>query len=241
MNSSSTLFDTEFARIKGLTWQPWVGAKYDQRKQDDRLLIVGESHYTGEKNKDKVKDVIENHHGHLTHTRETVENLGIREIEPNKTFSNIHKLLSRSESFNREAFWGDVCFYNIIQRLMRFPTGKSERPLAGDFDQGWKVFLDLVAVLQPSHCLFIGVEASNHFNRVMRQGPVSFTNATKPEKVGSIWGRHATLQVSGRELPIHFIKHSGSYFSPEKWRAYLERQAPDLMQLVSNPDYHLLQ
>lgn len=230
--------DSKFAEHRHLlTWHPWVGRNYSKLPSGDRLLIVGESHYIGEKDPAKISDSIQKHHGDWTVTREAVINGFIKKAWTNPTYSGVDQLLLPGEAQDRHAFWGDVCFYNFIQRIM---SSTGERPAKDDNTKGWKAFLKVVEILQPSHCLFIGVEASNHFNRVMQLEPVTFTNATKPDKVGRTWGRHATLKVSGKDLPIHFIKHSGMCFSPDKWRAYLQCQAPELMRLVSNPGCHRL-
>jgi hypothetical protein len=241
MNSVSAVcdesFDNDFIGIEGLlTWRPWVGVNYSKQSPDNRLLIVGESHYIGEKDPAKISDSIQKHHGDWSVTREAVSNGFLKKAWANPTYSGVDQLLLPGETRDRHAFWGDVCFYNFIQRIMSSP---GERPTKDDNSKGWKAFLKVVEILHPSHCLFIGVEASNHFNCVMRQESATFTNVTKPDKVGRTWGRHATLKVSGKDLPIHFIKHSGMCFSPDKWRAYLQHQAPELMQLVSNPAYRL--
>jgi hypothetical protein len=64
----------------------------------------------------------------------------------------------------------------------------------------------------------------------------SFKSITPPVVQDKL---HLTLKVSGKDLPINLIKHSGMCFSPDKWRTYLQRQAPELMRLVADPG-HLL-
>jgi len=244
MNSVSAAcdksYDSRFIKIQDLlTWRPWIGRNYSKQPQGNRLLIVGESHYIGQVDDPaKISDVIDGHHKDCSVTREAVINGFIKRVwDKNHTFSGMRSLLFPDRSIDQMKFWDDVCFYNFIQRVM---SSTAERPTQNDNTKGWKAFLKVVEILQPSQCLFIGVGASNHFNRVMRQQEtVPFTNATKPDRVGKTWGRHATLEVSGVTLPIHFIKHSGMCFKPDRWRAYLERQAPDLMRIISNPSYKL--
>lgn len=231
--SSDESYDLRFSAVHDLlTWRPWVGRDYSKLSEVNRLLVVGESHYIGEKAPEKISSSIQKHHDDWSVTREAVINGFIKQAWTNRTYSGVNGLLRLCKTQDRLTFWSKVCFYNFVQQIMSSPD---KRPTTDDHIKGWKAFLEVVKILQPSHCLFIGVEASNHFNRVMRQEAAIFTNVTKPAKVGRTWGRFATLDVSGRSLPIHFIKHSGMCFSAGKWRSYLQCQAPELMQLVSNP------
>ena len=38
-------FDVSFKKAQGLKWLPWVGPSFAHRSPENRLLIVGESHY----------------------------------------------------------------------------------------------------------------------------------------------------------------------------------------------------
>ena len=97
-----------------------------------------------------------------------------------------------------------------------------------DFATGWKVFSEVVRILQPSHCLFIGVAASEHFNL----GSVSRT-----QRVGRTWARVAKLELGGKTTELIFVQHLGSYFSWSKWHGYLQSHHIDFMQWLEAESY----
>lgn len=37
---------SEFQKINNLKWYPWVGAKYFDLRPEERILVMGESHYS---------------------------------------------------------------------------------------------------------------------------------------------------------------------------------------------------
>jgi hypothetical protein len=239
MTISSKKYDSAFKGSPDLTWYPWIGECYDPRPVDDRILIVGESHYIKAKTEEEAIRSKERHLGDPTVTREKVKQGMLEQIWDNPTYSKLHSVLSPSKTLNRQSFWGDTCFYNFVQQPLWLET--KERPTKQDFLSGWAAFLDVVEILKPGHCLFIGVSASNFFNIAMTARSAKFDKAAQIEKIGNTWSRQASVMVNGRMTPIHSIQHtSGRGFDPDLWRSYLQRQAPDLMRVVANPAYHTL-
>ncbi|RYD70457.1 MAG: hypothetical protein EOP84_26675 [Verrucomicrobiaceae bacterium] len=223
---SDEFYDISFEAARGLlTWYPWVGPNYRNLPQAERILIVGESHYLGKDDPDGVEADLRGHHGDPTVTREAVKHGLLSTHWKIATYSNLRKLLSPSGPEGARALLEGACYYNFIQRVLE---SKTRRPAEDDFENGWRAFLVLLEILQPGHCLFLGVGASNTFNKVMRERSVSFSNVARPGKVGRTWGRRATIETGGRELPVHFIKHPAKYFSPALWRIHLETHAPAL-------------
>lgn len=237
MSHLSTAFDSSFKAMPGLTWLPWVGRTYDQKPQSARLMIVCESHYTNERDEVKARQIIEQHHRSPTYTREIVQELGPDRDWENNTFNALHKTLFLTDAPNREAFWADVCCYNFVQRMLWYPPDDPERPTPEDFVHGWRTFLNVATLLKPSHCLFVGVEAANHFNGFMSGQSFQFVPAKWTEQVGRSWGRLASVEIEGRPISLHFIRHSGKYFSWSGWHEYLQRNAPEMMTLLANPAY----
>lgn len=239
MSHNSTSFDSSLAATPGLTWLPWIGRDYDQQSSPNRLMIICESHYTNEPDEVKAREIIEKHHRSPNYTREIVQELGPDRDWENKTFNALHKTLFLTDAPDREAFWADVCCYNFVQRMLWYPPGDPERPTWEDFVQGWRVFLDLVTLLKPTHCLFVGIEAANHFNGFMAGQSLRFVPVELTEQVSRTWGRRARLEIEGVTTSLHFIQHSGKFFSWSGWYDYLQRHAPEMMTILANPAYKL--
>lgn len=226
-------YDQKLAEAPDLTWLPWVGKNYADLPSDRKVLIVGESHYLGNNSKKEVEADIKGHHNDPTVTREAVVNGMIKGKWGNPTYSNLHTLLMPTGSQDHQELWGNVCFYNFIQRVMSSTT---DRPTKTDFMNGWAAFLKVVEILQPSHCLFIGVSASNYFNLGMRAQGAEFTKAAKIEKIRSTYSRQSSITMNGLTTSIEFVEHTSARgFNSVLWHHYLQRQAPALMQAIPNP------
>lgn len=233
-------FDNQLSAIADLTWLPWIGANYPTLPSSDRLLIVGESHYTDKKDAAEARRVIDDHHKNRPdYTRNVCFEIGMGKGNwKNRTFDEIHRTLSGGAVLNREVFWQDIAFYNHVQRMLWFERpGGPERPSPVDFTNGWQVFAQVVEAIRPSHCLFVGVAASNYFNKVVAPMAVPFTKMRWTERVGRTWGRIGSITIGSHTTQIHAIQHCGRYFSPDRWNAYLRRHAPEIIALTSGPRY----
>lgn len=224
---TSSPFDQALADASNVTWVPWVGKNYANLPGKRRVLIVGESHYSNENDPKKATAEIAERLNDKSYTRAIVSESLVGDEWTTRTLSTLHQLFYSPS--NRAAFWGDVAFFNIIQRPLWYRPGNPERPTWEDFRSGWEAFLAVVEILKPDHVLFIGVEAANHFNGFMAEYGHKHVAVKWPEKVGSVYARSASLAVDDRWTPLHFIKHCGSYFSTDRWSDYLHRNAPDLM------------
>ena len=224
-------YDEALERIPGLTWLPWVGQNYIKLPQGRKVLVVGESHYASEREAAKVPLSIEETEMDRLYTRSVVQESLILEDWGARTLTNMHRLFHSPD--DRAEFWGDLCFYNHVQRLMSYQDGELVRPIWTDFRHGWRVFLDVVDVLQPDQVLCIGVESHWQFDSMMTELQRPFSPVQKVEKVGNTWARVASVSVTDRELPIHFIKHCGKHFPTERWSEYLHGKAGELMQSIA--------
>jgi hypothetical protein len=228
----SAEFDAEFNRIVGLTWLPWVGEAYAKLPAGRRVLIVGESHYAGWDNPADAENSIKDLESYREFTREVVHESLMLAKWTTRTLSTMHQLFYAPE--DRNALWSDLCFYNFVQKAMNYTGDNRQRPAWKDFWDGWGVFLGVVEVLKPDYVLFIGVEAANHFNGFMTECKREHGSVELPEKVGSAYARTARLTVGGTQVPLHFIKHCGSYFSTSHWSDYLHRNARELMASIAD-------
>lgn len=132
-------FDNELLKISGLTWLPWIGKDFKNNKK--RLLIVGESHYTLSDNDEDYKKRFQDATDNKTLTRECIYESPICKDWINNTFENIHRVILRSNDFDKALFWEQVAFYNFIQRLMYYRV--KERPTWVDFYSSWKTFIEV--------------------------------------------------------------------------------------------------
>lgn len=237
MSDLLSRYDDAFSTVQNLTWLPWTGSSFPQRAADKKLLVVGESHYfwravTPEEilaERNKPKDPQE--------TRSMVTEALVDREWSTPTLDAIPKLLFETREIDRARFWSDSAFYNFVQRHMHYKKGNPERPTGDDFVSGWKVFIEVVRILQPSHCLFIGVSAAYSFDDCMRTQNVSFVPAVWTQRISRTWGRKAKIEIDGKTTELCFVQHAGKYFSWKKWHVYLLTIHPELMIWLNAESY----
>lgn len=117
--------DRDLLSIKNLKWPPWIGRDFLNLPLNNRLLIVGESHYH-----DNTPLTIARHND-ITFTRSVIKEFAIdRYYYGTKIFPNLNRALFQNDEFNSAAFWNSASFYNFIQRPM---VTNKERPNYTDF------------------------------------------------------------------------------------------------------------
>lgn len=214
LDEATTRFDNNFQRIQGLTWLPWVGQNFPERLQDKRLLVVGESHYYKGETPEKLQANRESYKDPKS-TRDIVSEQLVNCCWEggNKTLDAIPKLLfkTKTQEIDRPRLWADSAYYNFVQRPMNHNV--EEQPTSGDFVLGWKVLAEVIGIIQPSHCLFIGVTSANHFN---------LGNITRHEKVGGVWPRVAKIEIAGTTTELIFVHHLGRCKNVALWHDYLQ-------------------
>jgi len=153
------------------------------------------------------------------------------------TLDNIPKLLFKTSEIDRVRFWSDSAFYNFIQRPMHYKKDNPERPSWNDFLLGWKVFAEVVRIIQPRYCLFIGVSAANSFNDSMTNQNLSFAPAVWTEKISRTWARKAKVEIDGTTTELCFVQHTGKYFSWSQWHDYLQTNHSELINCLKDESY----
>jgi len=216
----SLKYDCNFKEVNGLNWLPWIGKDYFSSER--RVLIVGESHYlTGsEKNLQEVSQ--------QDFTRNVIQTKCIDDKEKDQpTFDNLTRCLFGKKKMNekekREKVWQHLAFYNFVQRPMK--TNK-KRPKPSDMNIGWEVFAELIKILKPTECIFIGFAAVD-----------SCYNPYKCQHSEDIVGRYTARIFSAKIDEQHTcqciaIKHTSQYFSWKKWRKFLKEEYPDMMKYL---------
>lgn len=213
---SEKKYDERFKSINGLKWLPWVGKNYDKTG----VLIIAESHYGGETEfeadgSDNTKEDF---------TREAFVKRHANGENMWKMPNNLMRAVWQGDCSvgNRKIFWENVAFYNQVQKLMELATW--QRPSDEDFRNGWDVFPEVVKILKPDYCLFVGLKASDWFNKKMQEKGLSYEPVYKMEKINGVRPRRFTLTVDGHRTEITGIKHTSGYFSWKKWYDFLSNK-----------------
>jgi hypothetical protein len=237
LDKATTQYDAAFGEVSGLTWLPWVGHRYSLRPSHQRLIIVGESHYYRGDTPEKRQVDREGYLKDPQSTRDIVSQALVNCEWTTRTLETIPKLLFKTTEIDRPRLWADCAYYNLVQRPMDYNHGNLERPSWDDFVMGWRVFAEVVRILQPSHCLFIGVSAANSFNHSMASQNLSFEKITWTQQVGRTYARIAKLEVAGMTTELMFVQHLGKYFSWLKWHDYLQNQHAGFMRWLGAESY----
>lgn len=203
------LSDCQLQPIEGLTWLPWIGREYF--RSEHRLLIVGESHYlTGTKS--NLQEVSQ-----PDFTRNVIQTFCVDHNKPQPTFDNLIRCLSGEQKLTakmRAEMWQQLAFYNFVQRPMKT---NQKRPTKEDLQKGWNVFAELIKILQPTECIFVGFAAADNSN--------PYRCRRSKEKVGKYAARLFTVKTDEQNVcPCIAIKHTSQYFSWTKWRELLKNE-----------------
>lgn len=233
MNNSYKDLDTALINLPNLKWLPWIGKNFFTNPK--RLLIVGESQYANGTSEDEfIADLAVVNH--IDFTRNMIQQTQIQNIYVHKPLNNLLKTLFVNDRVNNEKLWENISFYNFIQRPLDYrknaETGNPERPLVADFDQGWETFVEVVKILEPTDCIFIGVEAATSVERMMDQLQIKRGNRQMHPMINNTSPRTIEVFVSKQAVKVSFIKHSSKFFSPEAWHPFLETQHSDLIKLL---------
>lgn len=232
----TTEFDKQFEKIEGLSWLPWVG--HDYFKSERRILIIAESHYVKEGSKNielQKKEVVKN----KLETRQCVAECPVCDEWKNSMYNNLHRCLfctSNLQETDREKLWNNLVFYNFIQNPMDYSgeLWEKERPDWNAFYDGWRIFVEIVKIVKPTECLFVGVTASNFFNQYMIDHNIEHSNVESLDKIGKTYGRKHSITIDGRVVPIIGIQHTSHHFEWERWNHFLMENAPLMMSFLNS-------
>lgn len=200
----------------------------------NRLVIIGESQYAqGETLADFQEDLARVNEMDIT--RNAVLQTQIQNHYKHPALDNLLKALLGNAAINKEKFWKEIAFYNFVQRVMdysSFNRKKTEQPTLADFEAGWKVFVDVLKILKPTDCIFIGVSAAIPFERMMDQLNIKRTDRISHDKIGNTNPISATIEIDAHSTKITFVRHSSAYFSPEEWNPFLEQQHGNIIKEI---------
>lgn len=215
--------DEEFKKmieLKTLKWFPFIGEKYfDEDTINNRMLVVGESHY----NDGTEKSILKVNDEDWTIDMIKQDAMGF-DPWPTKIMPNFHKAMFREDEFSKEEFWNLVSFYNFIQTPMN--TIK-ERPTEY-FGKGWNTFFDLIKITKPKICVFIGVSASDYLESAIQNTEWISDKLKNGKPINGTYGRSVVLKdTDNNEIKLIFIKHTSMFFSWISWNNYLKNEIGD--------------
>jgi hypothetical protein len=222
--------DSKLLMINGLKWLPWIGEHYFEIDQLKRLLIIGESHYH-----DNTEQSIKNHNL-ITFTREVIEEMPMDKCYyGTKVFQNLHRALFGNDDFDSEIFWNLVSYYNFVQRPMVTNQG---RPDYLDYINGWKTFFEIVKIIKPKTCLFIGTTAANFLTQVIQDSGFQSDGVKWEDNIGNAYAKTAVLVDSqNAAIKLVFIRHTSQMFSWSEWNEYLKKTIPALIKWFEEKVY----
>lgn len=77
-----------------------------------------------------------------------------------------------------EGFWNKIASYNFIQEPMK---GIHEVPSLADYETAWKCLADVVQIIKPDICIFVGLRNDNGMN-ALEGKEVKYSIQTLDEK-----------------------------------------------------------
>lgn len=224
----SSIFDTQFAtsyQAKQIAWYPWVGKQYPSAAC--KVLVILESHY-------------------INWERTNIEALALpsftrrivtEQMDANRwtssSFNNLSACLSGKAVINGQVnlLWEKVALYNFVQRPMDNPD---ERPNEQDFANGWKAFSTVVDILRPDVCVFAGFAAISNISELPAGLQLAGLTPWEKEGINGTYPRPCfTIQTLHHTMKGVAVKHPGSFFTADKWRALLQRQVPQAIKMLS--------
>ena len=228
--NKDVFLDTRFDRLfeenlhsNALAWYPWVGEQYTAAPV--KVLVVLESHYIN-KERSNLEAISK-----PDFTRRIVLEQ-IRQDWHSNTFDNLALCLTGAPicGASMAALWSKVALYNFVQRPMSSP---SARPTAADFSAGWHTFCLIADILRPDVCIFAGFEAINHLDNLPNDLRITGTAPWEKDAIGGVYPRprFEIIRPWGSIVGTA-VRHPGAFFSPDKWRAVLERQIPKTMPFL---------
>ncbi|WP_075349669.1 hypothetical protein [Algoriphagus marinus] len=211
--------DSVFNKIDGLKWLPWIGDTFSNLPSDQKIMIIGESHYH-----DNTPQSIEKHN-HPEYTRAVIRELAIdRLYYGTKIFPNLYRALFGNQAFDSTKLWAMLSYHNFIQRTL---STNVDRPLKTDYIGGWKTFFHLVGLTKPTTCIFLGTTAANTLELGIKGTGFSTKGVRWEERIGTSYAKTATVQNgNGESIELIFIKHPSKYFPWQKWKDYLHKKSP---------------
>ena len=148
LNSENYLQLRNVSQLKRL---PWIGRNYINN--EPKVLILGDTHYAinmdGSFSEEGYQEFMQ---------EESTINIVKCALEegPWSFFSGLHRLFHLTNDNDLKKFWSNVAFYNFVQEVMH---SKDSIPSDDNFSEAWICFCDVIDIINPDFCLFLGVRS----------------------------------------------------------------------------------
>ena len=225
----SSIFDAQFAvahQAGQIAWYPWVGKQYPSAAC--KVLVILESHYINWERTNIEALTLPNF------TRRIVaEQMFPQYRWTSSSFNNLAACLSGKAVIKGQVnlLWEKVALYNFVQRPMDNPD---ERPNEQDFINGWKAFPTVVDILRPDVCVFAGFAAISNLSELPAGLQLVGLTPWEKEGINGTYPRPCfIIQTLSHTMKGVAVKHPGSFFTVDKWRAVLQRQVPQAIKALS--------
>ena len=224
-----TQFDKEFDTVETLKRYPWVGNKYAE--SEFRILILGDSHYAVDDDGKTSEEEYNTCNTDKDYTRRVVRCVINNVCKGEHTWPMFRNLINTFTSLTPDEvkhLWSKAAFYNFIQKPMEFVDKIPEKE---DCEIGWRCFYDVVNILKPDFCLFLGKRRKNSEMEMIRSLGGTYTIGNDLEmdnKVTPCFGEIETKE--GNKTRFGIIQHTSHYYSPEKWYLYFCNREPEVMR-----------
>ena len=220
-NNKMKIEDQKWLKEVGLTWYPWIPDSYWKQSNNQKLLVVGESHYLDSENLEATRKEYSN----PTFSQRVIQEQAI-DSYPGcpPTFPNFNKMLGLETLMQRKEFWQKTAFYNFIQTPL---PGKKVRHNVQERREASLCYLNVLDKLRPSFCLFIGTFGFNNVKREISDSEWKIIDEIWSDKINEAYPRQLVLENnSGQKCHLLFIRHTSRFFSHEKWRAFVREAIP---------------
>lgn len=229
--------DKEFKQISGLQYLPWVGKDYLNQDNNIKVLIVAESVYDwnpGSKEsyislqKDDFARVVVREHGMYFLSKDT------EIFKTDQTYRNLERAIYGRKDIEHEdlkTLWLSVSLHQYVQRYM---ANLTERPSKLDYETGAIILKQILAILKPRLCIFLGTD----WRKVV---PIlnyaSYDKSCSYEKIGRSYPRVLNYMLGGNKSKIIMIQHTSKFFSWRQWHAkFLSKEAPEYITYMVTPN-----
>ena len=227
MAISDKQFDSQFDKVANLVQYPWIGSGYASAPK--RVLFMGDSHYTIDGN---TKEFCQEEYDRCISDKEYTRGIIGCEIGSPGSWP-FHKYLEKTfldeANMNVEAFWNKVASYNFIQEPMK---SIHEKPSHADYETAWKCFADVVQIIKPNICIFVGLRNKEGIN-VLDEKNVKYSINYFDTKVNNSWPMVGDLKFEdGYKLPFYMIHHTSRFYSPQLWHDFLNKEIPEVVSFL---------
>lgn len=105
-------------------------------------------------------------------------------------------------------------------------------PSLAAYETAWKCLADVVQIIKPDVCIFVGLRNDKGMNILDEKG-VKYSIQTLDEKINNSYPKKGELQFAdGNKLPFYMIHHTAQYYSPQLWYDFLNKEIPEVVSFL---------